>query len=147
MCIIFRVPLSIYTNLKKSFKSVFFPVLGLLTYFSINWVHIHSKFSLMQKNSKLILEDLSLVQEAVTWAGLIFHLPKFQEFCCVEILQNFVGEILFVKSRLLSITQRRTHLKIEGVIQISPIQYRGIEVGTDEVNDHQDDVRKLKPVL
>lgn len=50
-------------------------------------------------------------------------------------MQNFVGEILFVKIRPLSTTQRKSQLKIEGVIQISPMQYREIEVGTDEVSD------------
>lgn len=33
--------------------------------------------------------------------------------------------------------QRKTHSKPEGAIQICP-QHRGMEAGTDEVNDHQD---------
>lgn len=90
----------------------------------------------------LILEDLCLVQEALSLAGLVLHLPNFQELCCIETLQNFTGEILLVKIRSLSVTQRKIHLKIKGVTTISSIQYRGIEVGIDEVNYHQDDVGK-----
>lgn len=37
-------------------------------------------------------------------------------------------------------TQRKTHLETEGAIQMPPIQQRGTEARTDEVNDHQDDV-------